>query len=54
MRTALRVIDALNNAPDIEVNNKYQDFLKNIVLQNPTSKEMLENITASHQARDHF
>lgn len=50
-RQATRVVEALASTTDVEMSNKFSDFLNNTVLNNPMLKEMFDNIASIRKSK---
>lgn len=47
MRSIIRVIEQLSRAQDIEGNTKFQDFLRERIMDSPPARDMFQNIAAT-------
>ena len=47
LRAILRVVEQLQRTPEADQNARFHDFFKTRVLENPTSKEMFDKISAT-------
>ena len=47
MRAVIRVVELLQRTSEVEGNQRFADFFKSQVLENPTAKDMYEKIAAT-------